>query len=269
MSDRIYILSDGTGQSAMSVMKATILQFDKPDVKFTVYSMVDREDQLVSILNNAKIDNSFIAYTMVTKTFRKIIRKYCEENNLKSVDLLGPALDYLEVYLGTEQLQKPGLLRKVDEKYFKRIEAMEFTLTHDDGKTVKGIEEADLVVLGLSRTSKTPTSFFLAQQGFKVVNIPLVPEIPIPEEVFKIEQHKVVLLVMDPEVLQKVRSARLRHYRTNSNYNKLPKIFSEVEFCYELIRKNRKWSMIDTTNKSIEETAREIIHTVFGRDMEL
>lgn len=161
MSDRIYIISDGTGQSAMSVMKAAILQFDKPDVKFTVYSMVDREDQLVSILNNAKIDNSLIAYTMVTKAFRKIVRKYCEENNMKSVDLLGPALDYLEVYLGSEQLEKPGLLRKVDEKYFKRIEAMEFTLTHDDGKTVKGgIDEADLVILGLSRTSKTPTSFF-------------------------------------------------------------------------------------------------------------
>lgn len=269
MSDRIYIVSDGTGQSAMSMMRAALLQFDKPDAKFTVYSMIDREDQLVSILNHAKMDNSFIAYTMVTKSFRKIIKKFCEDNVMKSIDLLGPAVDRLEDYLGKTPMEKPGLLRKVDERYFKRIEAMEFSLTHDDGKTVKGIHEADLVILGLSRTSKTPTSFFLAQQGFKVVNIPLVPEIPIPEEVFKVEQHKIVLLVMDPEVLQKVRSARLRHYRTTSNYNNLPKIFAEVEFCYELIRKNRKWSMIDTTNKSIEETAREIIHTVYGRDMEL
>jgi regulator of PEP synthase PpsR (kinase-PPPase family) len=269
MSDRIYIVSDGTGQSAMSIMRAALLQFGKPDVKFTVYSMIDREDQLVSILNNAKIDSSFVAYTMVTREYRKLIKRYCDENGLMSVDLIGPPLDQLEGYLGKGQLEQPGLLRKVDEKYFKRIEAMEFTLTHDDGKTVKGIQEADLVILGLSRTSKTPTSFFLAQQGFKVVNIPLVPEIAIPEEVYSIEQHKIVLLVMDPEVLQKVRSARLRHYKTTSNYNNLPKIFAEVEFCYELIRKNRKWSMIDTTNKSIEETAREIIHTVYGRDMEL
>jgi len=269
MPERIYIVSDGTGQSAMSMMRAALLQFDEPDVKFTVYSMVNREDQLMSILNHAKVDDSFIAYTMVTKAHRDTIRKFCLENNLKCVDLLGAPLDNLESYLGQKQLEKPGLLRKVDEKYFKRIEAMEFTLTHDDGKLVKGIEHADLVVLGLSRTSKTPTSFFLAQQGFKVVNIPLVPEIPIPPEVFEVEQHKIVLLVMDPEVLQKVRSARLRHYKTTSNYNNLPKIFAEVEFCYELIRKNRKWSMIDTTNKSIEETAREIIHTVYGRDMEL
>lgn len=269
MSERIYIISDGTGQSAMSMMRAALLQFDKPDVKFTVYSMIDREDQLVSILDNAKVDDSFIAHTMATKSFRKIIRKYCKDNDLKSVDLLGPPLEYLEVYLGKPQLERPGMLRKVDEKYFKRIEAMEFTLTHDDGKSMKGIHEADLVILGLSRTSKTPTSFFLAQQGFKVINIPLVPEIPIQEEVFTIEQHKVVLLVMDPEVLQKVRSARLRHYKTTSKYNNINNIFAEVEFCYELVRKNRKWSMVDTTNKSIEETAREILLTVYGRDMEL
>lgn len=269
MSERIYIISDGTGQSAMSMMRAALLQFDRPDVKFTVYSMIDREEQLVSILDHAKVDDSFIAYTMVSKNFRKITKKYCEVNNLKSVDLLGPPLDYLEVYLGKPQLEKAGMLRKVDEKYFKRIEAMEFTLTHDDGKSMRGMHEADLVILGLSRTSKTPTSFYLAQQGFKVINIPLVPEIPIPEEVFKIEQHKIVLLVMDPEVLQKVRSIRLRHYKTTSKYNNLENIFAEVEFCHELIRKNRKWSMIDTTNKSIEETAREIIHTVYGRDMEI
>jgi len=269
MSERIYIISDGTGQSAMGIMRAALLQFDNPDVKFTLYSMVDKEEQVLSILDHAKVDNSFVAYTMVQKALRATIRKYCETNSLKSVDLLGPPLENLESYLKKSPFEKPGLLRKVDEKYFKRIEAMEFTLTHDDGKTMKGIQEADLVILGLSRTSKTPTSFFLAQQGFKVVNIPLVPEIPINEEVFQIEQHKVVLLVMEPEVLQKIRSARLRHYRTTSTYNNLPKIFSEVEFCYELIRKNRKWSMIDTTNKSIEETAREIIQTVFGRDMEL
>jgi len=269
MAERIYIVSDGTGQSAMSIMRAALLQFGEPDVKFTVYSMVDREEQLVSILEHAKMDGSFVAYTLVTKELRDIVRRFCNENKVQGADLLGPPLDSLESYIGQPQLEKPGLLRKVDEKYFKRIEAMEFTLTHDDGKVVKGLDQADLIVLGLSRTSKTPTSFFLAQQGYKVVNIPLVPEIPIPEEVFTVEQHKVVLLVMDPETLQKVRSARLRHYKTTSNYNNLPKIFAEVEFCYELIRKNRKWSMIDTTNKSIEETAREIIHTVYGRDMEL
>jgi regulator of PEP synthase PpsR (kinase-PPPase family) len=269
MTDRIYIVSDGTGQSAMNIMRAALLQFDKPDTKFTVYSMIDDSEQLKSILEHAKTDNSVVAYTFVSKEYRKIVSKFCNDSNLTCVDILGPPLDELENFFGVEAWETPGVLRKVDEKYFKRIEAMEFTLTHDDGKSVRGIEDADFVVLGLSRTSKTPTSFFLAQQGFKVVNIPLVPEIPIPEEVFKIEQHKVVLLIMDPEVLQKIRSARLKHYRTTSNYNNLEKIFNEVEFCYELIRKNRKWSMVDTTNKSIEETAREIINTVYGRDVDL
>ncbi|MGE4317678.1 MAG: pyruvate, water dikinase regulatory protein [Deferribacterales bacterium] len=269
MSDRIYIVSDGTGQSAVNIMRAALLQFNEPHTKLTVYSMVNEKAQLMSILEHARLDESVVAYTMVSGELRQIIHEYCEENNLSHVDILGPPLRMLADYLGKEPQETPGVLRKVDEKYFKRIEAMEFTLTHDDGKSLKGITEADLVILGLSRTSKTPTSFYLAQQGFKVINVPLVPEIPINEDIFKIDQHKVVILMMDPEVLQKIRSARLKHYKTSSNYNNINKIFEEVEFCYDLVRKNRKWNMINTTNKSIEETAREIIHSVYGRDMEL
>jgi regulator of PEP synthase PpsR (kinase-PPPase family) len=269
MSDKIYIISDGTGQSAVNIMKAALLQFNEPNIKLSVYSMVHEESQLRSILEHAKIDNSMIACTMVSRENRQIVKQFCEENNITHLDILGPPLDTLAEHLNKSPLETPGVLRKVDEKYFKRIEAMEFTLTHDDGKTMRGIAEADLVILGLSRTSKTPTSFYLAQQGFKVINVPLVPEVPINEDIYKIDQNRVVILMMDPEVLQKVRSARLRHYRTTSNYNNINKIFEEVEFCYELVRKNRKWNMVNTTNKSIEETAREIIHSVYGRDMEL
>lgn len=269
MADKIYIISDGTGQSAVNIMRAALLQFDAAHTKLSVYSMVNGIPQLTAILENAKIDSSVVAYTMVSTEYRDMIAAYCEENHMISVDILGPPLNMLSQYFGKAPQETPGVLRKVDEKYFKRIEAMEFTLTHDDGKTLKGINEADLVILGLSRTSKTPTSFYLAQQGFKVVNVPLVPEVPIPEEIFAVDQHKVVILMMEPEVLQKVRSARLRHYRTTSMYNNINKIFEEVEFCYDLVRKNRKWNIINSTNKSIEETAREIIHSVYGRDMEL
>ncbi|TCK60008.1 pyruvate, water dikinase regulatory protein [Seleniivibrio woodruffii] len=269
MSDKIYIISDGTGQSAVNIMKAALLQFSDPNMKLSVYAMVQDDTQLLSILEHAKIENSMVACTMVGREKRDIVKRFCEENGLSHVDILGPSLDALSKHLNKEPMELPGVLRKVDEKYFKRIEAMEFTLTHDDGKTLKGIHEADLVILGLSRTSKTPTSFYLAQQGFKVINVPLVPEVPISEDIFKIDQNKVVILMMEPEVLQKIRSARLRHYKTTSSYNSLSKIFEEVEFCYELVRKHRRWNMVNTTNKSIEETAREIIHAVYGRDMEL
>jgi regulator of PEP synthase PpsR (kinase-PPPase family) len=266
---RIYIISDGTGQSALNIMKAALLQFSDPSVKFTIYSMVDKLDKLKAILEHAKLDNGFVAFTTVIREFRDTIHRFCHKNNILHFDILGPPIDKLEQFLGTKATESPGVLRKVDEKYFKRIDAVEFTLNHDDGKIVVGLDEADIIILGLSRTSKTPTSFFLAQQGFKVVNIPLVPEVPIPEEVFRVDPNKIVCLIMDPEVLQKIRTARLKHYKTKSKYNDMRKIFEEVEFVYELIRKNRRWHIVDTTNKSIEETAREIIHSVFGRDMEL
>ena len=266
---RIYIISDGTGQSALNVMKATLLQFEDPQVKFTIYAMVDKLEKLKAILEHARLDNGFVAFTTVLSEFRNTIKEFCNANNMAHCDILGPPLDSMESFLCKKSLESPGLLRKVDEKYFQRIDAVEFTLSHDDGRILEGLNEADIIVLGLSRTSKTPTSFFLAQQGFKVANIPLVPELPIPEEVFKVDSNKVVCLIMDPEVLQKVRTVRLRHYKTQSKYNDMRKIFEEVEFVYELIRKNRRWHIVDTTNKSIEESAREIIHSVFGRDMEL
>ncbi|MCD8491703.1 MAG: kinase/pyrophosphorylase [Geovibrio sp.] len=181
---RIYILSDGTRQSALNIMKAALLQFEDPQVKFTIYSMVDKLDKLKAILEHARVDNGFVAFTTVIKEFRETIHKFCHENGILHYDILGPPIDKLEEFLGRKAMESPGVLRKVDEKYFKRIDAVEFTLSHDDGKIVTGLDEADIIVLGLSRTSKTPTSFFLAQQGFKVVNIPLVPEVPIPEEVF-------------------------------------------------------------------------------------
>lgn len=266
---RIYILSDGTGQSALNIMKAALLQFEDPRVKFTIYSMVNNIEKLKAILEHARLDNGFVAYTTVVREFRNTISSFCSEHEIPNCDILGPPIDKLEEFLSKVATESPGVLRKVDEKYFRRIDALEFTLSHDDGKIVEGLDYADIIILGLSRTSKTPTSFFLAQQGFKVVNIPLVPEVPIPDEVFKVDPNKVVCLIMEPEVLQKVRTARLKHYKTQSKYNDMRKIFEEVEFVYELIRKNRRWHIVDTTNKSIEETAREIIHSVFGRDMEL
>jgi len=266
---RVYIISDSTGQSAVNIMRAVMLQFEDPNVKFTIYSRVETLEKLKSVLEAAKVDEGFIAFTIVKADLRAFVHEYCHQHSMLHFDILGPPLKKMTEYLGFSPHENAGALRKTDEKYFKRIDAIEFTIQHDDGKVTQKLDKADIVILGLSRTSKTPTSFFLAQQGFKVVNIPLVPEIPIPEDVYDVDQKKVVLLIMDPEVLQKVRSARLKHYRTRSNYNDIKKIFEEVEFCYDLIRRNRKWHIIDTTNKSIEETSREIIHAVYGRDMEI
>lgn len=264
----VYIISDGTGQSAINVLKASMIQFGESDSALRVFSKVDNEDKIRSIIAKAREEAAFVAFTIAKKETRELVHEVCHNEGLMHHDILGPPIEKLSTFLGSEPKEDANLLRKVDSKYFERIDAIEFSINNDDGKNTKKVFEADLIILGLSRTSKTPTSYFLAQQGYKVVNIPLVPEVPVPEEVFKVDQDRVVCLVMDPEVLQKVRSARLKHYRTRSSYTELRKIFDEVEMVYDLIKKNRMWHIVDTTNKSVEETAREIIGTVFGQAQE-
>lgn len=261
---RVYIISDGIGQSAMNVLKASMIQFDLPPSALRVFPRVDRTEKIQSILEKAKQEKALVAYTIAKEETRNLVHELCEYLGLLHLDILGPPLERLTAYLGRKPKEGANLLRRVDSKYFERIAAIEFTMQYDDGKDVNKVYEADIVILGLSRTSKTPTSYFLAQQGYKVVNIPLMPEVPIPEEVYKIDQNRVVCLVMDSEVLQKIRNARIKHYRTKSNYTDLGRIFNEMEMVYDLIKKNRKWHIIDTTNKSVEETAREIIGMVFG-----
>ncbi|MGO9379557.1 MAG: pyruvate, water dikinase regulatory protein [Dissulfurispiraceae bacterium] len=265
---KIYILSDATGQSGLDILKAALVQFENPEVKFTVFPKVESKTYINKILAQAKAENALITFTVVKKDNREIISEFCRKNNIIYVDILGPLINNISSYLKIEPLENPRLLRKVDERYFKRIAAIEFTIDHDDGQRAQRLEEADIVILGLSRTSKTPTSFFLAQQGFKVANVPIVPEIPLPEEVFKIDQNKISCLVMDPDVLQKVRLARLGHYKTESSYTDLRKIYMETEYVETLCRKHKQWRVINTTNRSVEETSREIIQAVFGSDVE-
>ncbi|SHJ76341.1 hypothetical protein SAMN02745165_03109 [Malonomonas rubra DSM 5091] len=260
----VYIISDGIGQSAISLLKASMIQFDFPSSALRIFSRVDDKERINTILANAKEDKAFVAFTIAKKEIRQFVHDRCVEEDILHHDILGPPLEKLTAYLGREPKEGANLLRRVDSKYFERIEAIEFTMKYDDGQDVKKVFEADIIIIGLSRTSKTPTSYFLAQQGYKVVNVPLMPEVPIPEEVYQVDQNRVVCLVMDSEVLQKIRSARVKHYRTTNKYTDLGRIFNEMEMVYELARKNRKWHLVDTTNKSVEETAREIIGMVYG-----
>ena len=261
----VYIISDGIGQSAINILKASMIQFDLPSSALRVFSKVDNPERVKTILEKAKEHSAFVAFTIAKHEIRELVHDICQREGLVHHDILGPPIEKLSEYLGCQPKEDVNLLRRVDDKYFARIDAIEFSMKYDDGQDVNKVFEADLVILGLSRTSKTPTSYFLAQQGYKVVNVPLMLEVPIPDEVYQIDQNRVVCLVMDSEVLQKIRSARVKHYRTNSKYTDLRRIFNEMEMVHELARKNKKWHIVDTTNKSVEETAREIISMVFGQ----
>jgi regulator of PEP synthase PpsR (kinase-PPPase family) len=261
---KIYIISDATGQSGLHILRAALVQFEHAHTKVMVFHDIDSKAKLKKVLEQARSDKALIAFTFVKKEMRDSVSAYCLKNNIYHLDILGPLINNLASYLRLEPLETPTLLRKVDERYFKRIDAIEYTIGHDDGRGVERLKEADIVIVGLSRTSKTPTSFFLAQEGFKVANVPIVAGIPLPEELFEIDQHKIVCLHIEPEVLQKVRMARQKQSGLGPRYSDFKTIFAEVEYVRDLIKKHRSWKVVDTTNKSIEETAWEIIHYVFG-----
>jgi len=261
---KIYIISDATGQSGLHILRAALVQFEHARTRIVLFHDIDSKTALKNVLEHAREDKSLIAFTFVKKEMRDRAHAYCLKHNLFHLDILGPLINNLAAYLKLEPLETPTLLRKVDEQYFKRIDAIEYTLGHDDGRGAERLHEADIVILGLSRSSKTPTSFFLAQEGYKVANVPIVPDIPLPEELFQIDQHKIVCLNIDPDVLQKIRKVRQKQSGLKASYSDFKKVFAEVEYVRDLVRRHRSWGIVDTTNKSIEETAWEIIHHVCG-----
>jgi [pyruvate, water dikinase]-phosphate phosphotransferase / [pyruvate, water dikinase] kinase len=261
---KIHVISDATGQSGLHILRAALVQFDHSHTKTTVLHDVDSKKQLKKLLDHARDEKALVAFTFVKKEMRDYVNKYCLKHDIIHHDILGPLIINLSAFLHKVPLETPSLLRKVDEKYFQRIDAIEYTLGHDDGRGIERIDESDIVIVGLSRSSKTPTSFYLAQEGYKVANVPVVPGIPLPDELFDIDQGKIVCLVIEPEVLQKIRIARQKRAGLKSDYVAPRNIFAEVEYVRELTRKHQSWKVVDTTNKSIEETAWEIVHKVFG-----
>jgi len=264
---KIYILSDATGQSGLHIVRAAIVQFQQSRAKMMLFHDLDTTAALKKVLDQAKAAKALIAFTFVKKEMRDYASIYCMKHEILHHDILGPLIFNLSAFLKQEPLETPSLLRRVDERYFKRIDAIEYTLGHDDGRGAERLHEADIVLIGLSRTSKTPTSIYLAQEGYKVANVPIVPGIALPEELFEIDQHKVVCLNIDPDVLQKIRKVRQKNSRLRPSYSDAKNVFAEVEYVWDLARKHRSWKVVDTTNKSVEETAWEIIHAVYGEEL--
>ncbi|MBI4404650.1 MAG: kinase/pyrophosphorylase, partial [Deltaproteobacteria bacterium] len=177
-----------------------------------------------------------------------------------AADLLGPLLELFSGFLTKDPLSQPGLFHQVNEYYFRRIEAIEFTVKHDDGKYPDNLQTADVVLVGLSRTSKTPLSVYLSYKGWKVANVPVVYGIPLPQRLFEIDQRKIIGLVIDPNVLVRIRRERLIKMGEDPNgtYANLEHVLRETEYCKELFRKNRRWPIFDVTGKALEETAAEV-----------
>lgn len=264
----IFIVSDGTGETAATMIRAALVQYQDHAVNIVRCKNVRSEAQIENLLDEVAEKKGFVVYTVVSVVLRRKIIELTEKKNIPSVDLLGSLLAGLDQFFEVTSSHhlEAGLLRSVNEDYFRRIEAIEFTVKHDDGKETRDLENADIVLVGISRTSKTPLSIFLSHKGWKVANIPLVLGVPIPEELFKIDQRKIVGLVIDIEKLSKIRRNRLDKFGDSAGeYAAVDYIQKEIEYSRELFKKNKKWPVFDVTERALEETAAEIIRLVSTR----
>lgn len=258
---KIIIISDGTGETATSMTRAAITQFQDKEIFFTRYKNVRTKDHIEKILHEAAIHHDMVVYTIASKELRNFMLDVAQKERIRAVDLLGPLLTQMANVFESEPDFQPGLLHAVNEKYFKKVEAVEFTLNHDDGRNLSTLEEADVILVGISRTSKTPLSIYLSMEGIKVVNIPIISGTPLPDKIQLIDQRKIFGLTIDLEALHEIRRNRLTRLgvEADGDYADLSKVHEEIEWANNIFSENKRWPVFNVTGKALEETAAEII----------
>lgn len=257
----VYVVSDSVGETAELVVKAVSAQFSgNCHVDVRRQSYIETEEDVEDVLNLAGQNSSLIAYTIVIPQLKKYLDKRAKEKGIPAVDLLNPLMEAFMHQFHLEPNYKPKLLRQLDDDYFRRVEAIEFAVKYDDGRDPRGVLKADIVLIGVSRTSKTPLSMYLAHQGYKVANVPLVPEVGPPDELFRIPRNNCVGLIISPDKLNEIRKERLRALglRSEANYASFERILEELEYA-EKIMKRVGCPVINVANKAVEETASLIV----------
>jgi len=260
---QIYQVSDSTGETLDRIFLAIKAQFSNFNCKTIHYSFTRTENQIDKIISNCKsVDNVIILYTIVENKLADYLIKKCEKNNIPCFEVLGNLISNFSKLLKQEASRKPSGQHALDQEYYKRIEAIRFTMSHDDGKVVSDLKNSDIILVGVSRTSKTPTSIYLANRGYKTSNIPIIPNKNLPSQLTEKTHKKICIigLVCDPSRLSDVRRNRIQslHEDRPGEYIDEKKIIIELENSKKLFKKNN-WPIIDVTRKSVEETAASII----------
>ena len=267
----IYVLSGGSGETAQRMVQAALTQFAKGESSALVrrFQNVRSQVDFDRILQMAAEKRAILVHTTVSREMRDYIELRCAELRLTHVDLFGNLLDTMSLYLRERPEEQAGSFHAVDDKYFRRIEAIEFALKFDDGIDMTGLPAADIVLVGISRTSKTPLSMYLAMEGFKVMNVPLVPGVPMPPELKDIPQGRIVGLTIQPDRLQEIRAYRLQRLGatgTADSYSDLGRILDELAYADGIFKLHRRWPVLDVTGRSIEETAGLVLDRVLGKE---
>jgi len=256
----IYILSDSIGETGEIVVKAALSQFKVANIEIRRKPHIRSIEQIKAILKEAFQTKSAIVYTLVRPDLKNVLESRAQELGLVHVDIMGPVIDALSTISHLSPRNEPGLIRKVDEAYFTKIEAIEFAVKFDDGKEPRGLLQADIVITGVSRASKTPLCMYLAHKGIKAANVPLIQEITPPIELFEINPHKVIGLIIKPSLLFEIRRERLRTMGLHQTtpYANMERIVEELDFAQRIMRKIG-CPIIDVTNKATEETAARVM----------
>jgi regulator of PEP synthase PpsR (kinase-PPPase family) len=267
----LHLVSDATGETVHSLARASLAQFENAEAIEHIWSMVRTRAQIERVIAGIDANPGVVLYTLVNDTLRQPLQECCRRLNIPAIPVLDPAINALGAYLGLSARNLPGQQHLMNHEYFQRIDAMTYAMTHDDGQAPWGLNEADVILTGVSRTSKTPTCIYLANRGVKAANVPLVPGVPLPPELFAATRPLIVGLTNDPERLIAIRRNRMNAIQqdtTSQNsaapYVDLEAVRAEVTAARRLCHEH-KWPVIDVTRRSIEETAAAILKLLAKR----
>lgn len=263
----LHLVSDSTGETLTTIAKAAAVQYSLVRPIEHIHPLVRTAKQMRRVLQEIEQAPGIVLYTVVNKELTEMLETRCRELNLPSLYVLAPIMQVFESYLGAPRTPTVAGQHVLDAAYFKRIDAMNFTLSYDDGRLPENLSEADIVLLGISRTSKTPTSIYLAHRGYKTVNIPIVPNVPLPPKLFEPHSAFVVCLVASAERISEVRRNRAENLanRNLDDYVDRQQIAAEIAYSRRMCAQH-DWPVIDVTRRSIEESAAAIIRLLQDRD---
>ena len=256
----VHLISDATGETLTALANAAITQFEGANASQHLWPMVRTKQQLDEVVDELKTKPGVVLFTLVQKDLRDHLLSSCRILRIPCVSVLDPVLRALAAYFGVESQDQPGRQHALDDEYFNRIDAMDFALTHDDGQGTMALAEADVVLVGVSRTSKTPTSVYLANRGVRSANVPFVPGSPLPEDLMTLTGPLIVGLTASPNRLIQIRRNRLLELKENADtpYTDPEEVRAEVKEARQVFARNG-WPVIDVTRRSIEETAAKIL----------
>lgn len=260
MVHRIYTVSDASGATAERVVKSAVIQFDAENVEVIRIGEVRTKEQIRQIIAEAARHKGIIVHTLVSEELRHLMVTEGRLMDVTTIDIMGPLLVRLSEMFSLKPKGIPGGMTPFDRGYLERIEAIDYTVRHDDGKNPHELNEADIVLVGVSRTSKTPLSFYLAYRGWKVANVPIILDVEPPEELFRLPKHRVVGLVISPQRLAELRKVRVERLGTVvQRYANLEYIHQELTYAYQIFESRKDWPLVDVSLKPIEEAASEIL----------